>query len=130
MIESGETFWQFTWRVAKSPLAYFSASPLAQSGAAFGVNLWCLLLAVLAQFWVFLSAVLLLAQFYNTWLVATRQLKPATALFWGLLLVAINVGALALAVLGQFWVLASLALSLWQYWSLVRVCWGARRGAN
>lgn len=116
-----ETFWQLVWRVSKRPLS-FGADPLVQSAAAFGINLWCLVIAVLAQFWVFLSAGLLLAQTYNTWLVANGRMRKVTALLVGLVLVGINFGALTLAVLGQFWVFASAALSAWQYVSLIRVC--------
>ncbi len=121
-----ETFWQYTWRIEKSPTKHFASSPLAQSAAAFGVNLWCLFLAVLAQFWVIGSAALLLAQTYNTWLVSKRRLNPWVALFWGLVIVAVNGAALLLAVLGQFWVIASCALSIWQYWCLIQVCWATR----
>ena len=122
------TFWQFLGKVAKAPLASFHGSPLTQSAAAVGINLWCLLLAVLGQFWVFLSALLLLAQFYNTWLVAQHRISRFAALALGLLILAINLGALVLAVLGQFWVAASIILSIWQYWSLIRVCWARRKG--
>jgi hypothetical protein len=125
--ESGATFWQFVWRISKRPLSWFGASPLAQSAAAFGVNIWCLVIAPLGQFWVILSAVLLLAQAYNTWLVANGRLGKVVSLCVGVFLLLINVGALGLAVLGQLWVFASLALSVWQYVSLVRVCL-VRRG--
>lgn len=121
-----ETFWQLLWRVLKRPLS-FGADPLIQSFAAVAINLWCLLVAVLAQFWVFFSAGLLLAQAYNTWLVANGRMRMVTALLIGLLLVGINFGALTLAVLGQFWVFASAALSAWQYVSLIRVCLARRR---
>jgi ribosomal protein L37AE/L43A len=124
--ETRETFWQFVWRISKHPLAH-SADPLVQSAAAFGINLWCLVIAVLAQFWVILSAVILLAQTYNTWLVAKGRMRKGKALFVGLLLVSINVVALSLAVLGQFWVFASAALAVWQYVSLIRVCFTRRQ---
>jgi hypothetical protein len=126
--EVPETFWQFVWRISKRPLSV-GADPLVQSAAAFGINLWCLVIAVLAQFWVFLSAGLLLAQTYNTWLVAKGRMRRVTALLVGLLLVGTNFGALTLAVLGHFWVFASAALSAWQFVSLIRVCFkwrGAR----
>lgn len=128
--QTDATFWQFIGRVTKAPLANFHGSPLTQSAAAVGINLWCLLLAVLGQFWVFLSALLLLAQFYNTWLVAQHRISRLAALTIGLVILAINLGALVLAVLGQFWVAASVALSIWQYWSLVRVCWARRKGGS
>jgi hypothetical protein len=86
------------------------------------MNVWCLFLAVLAQFWVLGSAVLLLAQTYNTWLVSCGRMNRWIALFVGALLVAINYAALSLAVLAQFWVFASVLLATWQYVSLVRVC--------
>ena len=80
MNHAQETFWQFLWRHTKRPLQAFHGSPRAQSAAAFGINAWCLWLAVLAQFWVFGSAALLLAQTYNTWLVARRQKSRPVAL--------------------------------------------------
>ena len=117
-----ETFWQFIKRISAKPAESFGGSPLAQSAAAFGINLWCLVLAVLAQFWVILSAGLLLAQTYNTWLVARGRLDRWTALGVGMLILLVNLGALVVAVLGQFWVFVSAALSVWQYVSLMRVC--------
>lgn len=123
-----ETLPRFAWRILKAPLSQFSASPLAQSMAAVAINFWCLGLAVLAQFWVILSLLLLLAQFGITWSVARRRLHPLPALLIGVLLVGANVAALYLAVLGQFWVLASLVLSLWQFVCLIRVCSAARGG--
>lgn len=127
MTDITENFWQFTWRVTKSPLSYLSSSPLAQSAAAFGINVWCLILAVLAQFWVLLSALLLLAQLYNTWLVSKRRMSIFAALLWGLVLLFINCAALVTAVLGQFWVVVSVLLSLWQFWCLLQVCWSTFR---
>ena len=96
-----ESFWQFVWKVSKSPLKHFKSSPMSQSAAAVGVNFWCLLLAVLAQFWVLFSAILLTAQTYNTWLVLQGRMSSSMALTIGLVIVAINFAALSLAVLGQ-----------------------------
>lgn len=64
-----KTFWQFLWEIVKSPKQFMRGNPVAQSAAAFGINVWFLFL-VLAQFWVFGSAALLLSQTYNTWLVS------------------------------------------------------------
>jgi hypothetical protein len=125
-----ETFWDLVWSISKEPLKHLHSKPMLQSAAAVGINLWCLFLAVLAQFWVLLSFFILLAQTYNTWLVYNRQLSPPKALVIGLGIVAINFVALSLAVLGQFWVLFSLALSLWQYVSLIRVCFGPKSGSH
>jgi hypothetical protein len=122
-----ETFGQFIWRSCKHPLQAFVGSPMAQSAAAFAINVWCLILAPLGQLWVFGSAALLLAQTHNTWSVAAGHRSRALALLIGLILVGINFGALTLAVLAQFWVFASLALALWQYVSLIRVCFGSRK---
>jgi len=91
MQPSAETVWQFVWRITKRPIRSFGASPLAQSAAAFGINVWCLVLAPLAQFWVVLSVVLLLAQTYNTWLVANQRLGRLAAVLAGLVLLVINV---------------------------------------
>ncbi|MDP1932407.1 MAG: hypothetical protein Q8L60_13220 [Gammaproteobacteria bacterium] len=117
-----QTFWEFFWSIAKSPLAYLHANPLMQSACASGINMWCLFLAVLAQFWVFLSFFILLAQTYNTWLVAQGRISSVRALIIGIGIVIVNFAALSLAVLGQFWVFISLGLSIWQYVSLIRVC--------
>ncbi len=122
MSQTEETFWKFLWRITKSPRQYFNDSPLAQSAAAVGVNVWFLVIAVLAQFWVFLSFFLLLAQFYNTWLVYHGRITIPKAVLIGMVLVIVNLAALLLAVLGQFWVIGSCVLSLWQLWSLGRVC--------
>src|SRR5690554_6573483 len=117
-----QTFWGFFWGIAKSPLAYLHGKPLAQSACASAVNMWCLVLAVLAQFWVFLSFFILLAQTYNTWLVAQKRLSRTKALTIGIGIVTINFAALSLAILRQFGVFISLGLSIWQYVSLIRVC--------
>ena len=122
MENKSQTFWGFFWGIAKSPMAYLRAEPMAQSACATGINLWCLFLAVLGQFWVFLSFFLLLAQTYNTWLVTKKKLSPAKALTVGVVIVAFNFAALSLAVLAQFWVFISLGLSIWQYVNLIRVC--------
>jgi len=122
MSQTEETFWKFLWRITKSPRQHFNASPLAQSAAAVGVNVWWLVIAVLAQFWVFLSFFLLLAQFYNTWLVYHGRMTVFKALVIGIILVTVNTAALLLAVLGQVWVIGSFVLSLWQLRSLWRVC--------
>ena len=126
MHDTQETFWQFIWRITKRPLQAFHGSPLAQSAAAFGINVWCLFLAVLAQFWVLGSAALLLAQTDNTWLVTRGRMSRPVALLIGLMLVVVNFAALSLAVLAQFWVIASTVLAIWQYVSLIRVCFGNR----
>jgi len=97
-----ETFWQMVWRISKRPIGAFRSNLMAQSLAAFGLNLWCLVLAVLGQFWVFLSALLLLAQSYNTWLIFNGRMSKLTALAIGLAIVLLNIGALGVAVLGQF----------------------------
>ena len=130
MASTEKTFWQFLWEIVKSPTSFVSGNPVAQSAAAFGINVWFLFLAVLAQFWVLGSAALLLAQTYNTWQVSKRRMSPVAALSIGLILVLVNLGALALAVLGQFWVVASVVLSLWQYWCLIQVCWRTRVRSN
>ena len=117
-----ETFWQMVWRISKRPIGAFRSNLMAQSLSAFGLNLWCLVLAVLGQFWVFLSALLLLAQSYNTWLVFNGRMSKLTALAIGLVIVLLNIGALMLAVLGQFWVFVSTGLAIWQFVVLVRVC--------
>ena len=122
MTKDRETFWQFIKPISRRPLRASYGNALAQSAAAFGLNLWCLTLAVLGQFWVFFSAGLLLIQTYNTWRVARGRMSILDALVFGMLLVLVNFGALSLAVLGQFWVFASTVLAVWQYISLCRVC--------
>jgi hypothetical protein len=122
MIKDDKTFWQFVWGISKSPLKHLHSQPMIQSAVAVGINMWCLFLAVLAQFWVFLSFFILLAQTYNTWLVFKGKLAPIYALIIGLFIVIVNFAALSLAVLGQFWVLISLGLAIWQYICLIRVC--------
>ena len=120
------TFRGYLWEVAKHPFYYIGGNPLVQSAAAFGINLWCLVFAVLAQFWVFFSAALLLAQCYITWMVWFRRMGKFVALAIGLALVVINILALVLAVLGQVWVFVSAGLSIWQYVCLIRVCWPSK----
>jgi hypothetical protein len=112
MTKDRETFWQFIKQISRRPLRASYGNALAQSAAAFGLNLWCLILAVLGQFWVFFSAALLLAQTHNTWRVARGRKSIPAALASGFLLVLLNFGALSLAVLGQFWVFASTALAV------------------
>lgn len=130
MTKEGETFWQFLKPISRRPVRASTGTALAQSAAAFGLNLWCLILAVLGQFWVFFSAVLLFIQTYNTWRVAKGRMSIRRALVFGILLVSLNFSALSLAVLGQFWVFASTALAVWQYISLVRVCNARRRSSG
>jgi hypothetical protein len=120
--EERERFLQLFWRVLKRPIPAFAGSALVQSAAAAALNLWCLVLAVLGQFWVIFSAVLLVGQTYNTWRVAHSLTTIPSALFTGLMIVMVNLGALSLAVLGQFWVFASTTLAIWQFACLVRVC--------
>jgi phage FluMu protein Com len=117
-----ESFRDFLWEAVKHPLYNVGGNPLAQSAAAFGINVWCLVLAVLAQFWVILSAALLLGQLFNTWSVSNGRMARAPGLAIGLVIVVINVLALLLAVLGQLWVFVSAGLAIWQYVSLIRVC--------
>jgi hypothetical protein len=122
-----ERFWRFVWRITNRPLKYCDQSPLEQSAAAAGINIWCLALVLLGQLWVFFSAGLLLAQTYNTWLVANGRLSPASAVLWGIVILLVNLGALPLAILAQFWVGASTALACWQFVSLIRSCADVRR---
>lgn len=122
MNNQNETFWGAVWQVLKKPSMWFAGSPLTQSIAAFCINLCLLWIAVLAQFWVFFSAVLLGVQAFDTWLVSKGRMSKLSALSVGLLLVMINWGSLALAVLAQFWVIASTILASWQYVNLIRVC--------
>ena len=125
---SQEGFWQFVWRITKRPIRAIGGNPLAQSAAAFGVNIWCLVLAPLGQFWVIFSAVLLLLQTHNTWMAGSGRRGRTFALFFGLILLSLNVGALVLAVLAQFWVFASAALATWQYVNLIRICFPRTKG--
>jgi hypothetical protein len=125
-----ETFRSFVRRITNRPLKYLDQSPLEQSAAATGINLWCLALVILGQFWVVFSAGLLLAQTYNTWLVANGRMAPPIAILLGALMVLINLSALPLAILAQFWVGASAALACWQFVSLVRVCSDERRRSD
>jgi hypothetical protein len=94
---------------------------MEQSVAALGVNVWALPLVLLGQLWVLLSAGLLLAQTWNTWLVRTGEFDRATGLFVGVLLLVIGVGASVLAVRMELWVFVSAPLAVWQFVSLVRV---------
>ena len=70
----------------------------------------------------FLSALLLLAQSYNTWIVFNGRMSKLTVLAIGIVIVLLNLGALVVAVLGQFWVFVSTGLAIWQFVVLVRVC--------
>lgn len=117
-----ENFWAYFWRVTRNPRKKFKDDPLLQSVTAAGINIWFLVIAVLGQFWVFFSALLLIAQAYNCWLVSRSELGRIKALFIGLGIVTINMGALFLAVLAQFWVFGFTALAIWQFWCLVRLC--------
>jgi hypothetical protein len=108
-------------RVVARPDRHRSGSPMEQSVAALGVNVWALPLVLLGQLWVLLSAGLLLAQTWNTWLVRTGEFDRATGLFVGVLLLVIGVGASVLAVRMELWVFVSAPLAVWQFVSLVRV---------
>ncbi|MBK8394975.1 MAG: hypothetical protein IPL26_06965 [Leptospiraceae bacterium] len=125
-MSSNDTFWTLVKESLKSPFAdtpdYPKLKYLKQSTAAFAINIWFLVIAVLAQFYVFLSAILLGIQAYNAYLVYKGERDKFSALFIGLILVLINYGALTLAVLGQFWVIGSTILATWQYISLWRLC--------
>jgi len=122
MRQPEETFRSFLSRVTSHPLKYLDQSPLQQSAAATGINLWCLPLIVLGQLFVIPSAGLLLAQTYNTWLVANGRMPPRGAVLLGALIFLFHLAALPLAILAQFWVGASSALACWQFVSLLRVC--------
>ena len=110
------------WRRIKNLLIKFWASPIAQSVAATLINCWLLIISVLSHFWVVISIVFFCAQTYNTWLVSKGKLASWKALLIGIGLLLINVGLLYLSFLGQFWVVTSIAISFWQYLSLIRVC--------
>ncbi len=115
-------FWSYLWNITKDPWNKFKGDPLLQSMSAAGINIWLLVIAVLGQFWVIFSALLLIAQAYNCWLVSRSELSKIKALLIGLFIVAINIGALVLAVLAQFWVFGSTALAIWQFLCLLKIC--------
>jgi len=117
-----ETFGGYLWNVFKNPIQSLWGSPLTQSIAAFSLNLWFLVVAVLGQVWVIFSAILLGIQAINIWRVYLGRGNRVMAVVVGLVLVAINYAALSLAVLGQFWVVGSTALASWQFLNLLRVC--------
>jgi len=117
-----ENFWAYLWKVTKNPWKEFRSDPLLQSVAAAGINIWFLVIAVLGQFWVVFSALLLIAQAYNCWLVSRNELNRIVAILIGIVIVMINLGALSLAVLAQFWVIGSTALAVWQFISLIALC--------
>lgn len=119
-------FWGYLWNVTKDPWRKFKGDPLLQAVAVAGINIWFLVIAVLGQFWVIFSALLLIAQAYNCWLVSRSELGKLKALTFGILIVIINMGALFLAVLAQFWVFGSTALAIWQFICLVRLCFKRR----
>ena len=117
-----DNFWTYLWKVTKYPWKKFRSDPLLQSAAAAGINIWFLVIAVLGQFWVVLSALLLIAQAYNCWLISRNELNKILALLVGIVIVFINISALSLAVLAQFWVFGSTALALWQFVCLLKLC--------
>ncbi len=117
-----EKFGTYLGKVIRNPTKKFKDDPLLQSVMAAVINIWFLVIAVLGQFWVFFSALLLIVQAYNCWLVSRSERGRMKALLIGLGIVIINMGALFFAVLAQFWVFGSTALAIWQFWCLIRLC--------
>ena len=99
----------------KSPSKYRHGDELMQAVAAFVINIYFLWIAVLAQFWVVCSLVILYLNLCIVWNLSLKKITPVPAMVGSLILVGINYGALILAPLGQFWVIGSVILATWQF---------------
>ena len=113
-------FSEFLRKTMLSPKSWFASEPVLQSAGAHAIGAYLLVLLVVGQFWMLAHDFLAYFLLYVTWRVARSKMGRGGAIATGTLLLLLSLISLPLLLLGQFCVLVTIPLSVWQYVSLIR----------